>query len=147
MPPGYVKAYFKRNKNDAADAEAICAAVTRPSKRFVPVKATEQSVLMLHRSRGILVRQRTLLVNALRAPMAEFGIMAPQGLRHVEVLTKTIAHKQERLPELARSILQMIADQLNSTIASLNRERLVLVGSMKPRGLRWYGKTSRELVV
>ena len=147
MPPGYVKAYFKRNKNDAADAEAICEAVTRPSMRFVPVKATEQSVLMLHRSRGSLVRQRTMLVNALRAHLAEFGIIAPQGLRHVESLTKTIAHQQERLPELARSILQMIADQLNSTIASLNRERLVLVGSMKPRGLRWYGKTSRELVV
>ena len=122
MPPGYVKAYVKRNKNDAADAEAICESVTRPSMRFVPVKATEQSVLMPHRPRGLLVRQRTMLVNALRAHMAEFGIIAPQGLRHVEILTKTIAHKQERLPELARSILQPIADQLNSTIGGPGRE-------------------------
>ena len=82
MPPAYVKAYVKRNKNDAADAEAICEAVTRPSMRFVPVKdAEQQSVLMLHRARSLLVRQRTMLVNALRAHMAEFGIIAPQGLR------------------------------------------------------------------
>ena len=94
MPPAYVKAYVKRNKNDAADAEAICEAVTRPSMRFVPVKdADQQSVLMVHRARSLLVRQRTMLVNALRAHMAEFGIVAPQGLRHVEILTKTIAHQ------------------------------------------------------
>jgi len=86
MPPAYVKAYVKRNKNDAADAEAICEAVARPSMRFVPVKdAEQQSVLMLHRARSLLVRQRTMLVNALRAHMAEFGIIAPQGLRHVEI--------------------------------------------------------------
>ena len=120
MPPAYVKAYVKRNKNDAADAEAICEAVTRPSMRFVPVKdAEQQSVLMLHRARSLLVRQRTMLVNALRAHMAEFGIVAPQGLRHVEILTKTIAHQQERLPELARSILQTIVDQLNGTMARI----------------------------
>jgi transposase len=120
MPPAYVKAYVKRNKNDAADAEAICEAVTRPSLRFVPVKdAEQQSVLMLHRARNLLVRQRTMLVNALRAHMAEFGIVAPQGLRHVEILTKTIAHQQERLPELARSILQTIVDQLNGTMARI----------------------------
>ena len=111
-----MKAYVKRNKNDAADAEAICEAVTRPSMRFVPVKnAEQQSVLMLHRARSLLVRQRTMLVNALRAHMAEFGIIAPQGLRHVEILTTTIAHQQEGLPELARSILQTIVDQLNGT--------------------------------
>jgi transposase len=76
MPPAYVKAYVKRNKNDAADAEAICEAVGRPSMRFVPVKdAEQQSVLMLHRARSLLVRQRTMLVNALRAHMAEFGII------------------------------------------------------------------------
>ena len=120
MPPAYVKAYVKRNKNDAADAEAICEAVTRPSMRFVPVKdAEQQSVLMLHRARSLLVRQRTMLVNALRAHMAEFGIVAPQGLRHIEILTKTIAHQQERLPELARSILQTIVDQLNGTMARI----------------------------
>ena len=80
MPPAYVKAYVKRNKNDAADAEAICEAVGRPSMRFVPIKDTDQqSVLMLHRARNLLVRQRTMLVNALRAHMAEFGIIAPRS--------------------------------------------------------------------
>jgi transposase len=74
---------------------------------------------MLHRARSLLVRQRTMLVNALRAHMAEFGIIAPQGLRHVEILTKTIAHEQKRLPELARSILQTIVDQLNGTMARI----------------------------
>src|SRR6516162_8289433 len=75
MPPAYVKAYVKRNKNDAADAEAICEAVTRPSMRFVPIKeAEQQAVLMLHRARSLLVRQRTMLVNVLRAHLAEFGI-------------------------------------------------------------------------
>src|SRR3954451_5651570 len=87
MPPAYVKAYVKRNKNDAADAEAICEAVTRPTMRFVPAKtADQQAVLMLHRTRSLLVRQRTMLVNALRAHMAEFGIIAAKGLRHVEDL-------------------------------------------------------------
>jgi len=91
MPPAYVKAYVKRNKNDAADAEAICEAVTRPSMRFVPVKdADQQSVLMMHRARNLLVRQRTMLVNALRAHLAEFGVIALQGLRHVEQLIAAI---------------------------------------------------------
>lgn len=127
MPPAYVKAYVKRNKNDAADAEAICEAVTRPTMRFVPVKGVEQqSVLMLHRARNLLVRQRTMLVNALRAHMAEFGIIAPQGLRHVEVLTKEVAREQERLPDLARSILQLIVDQLNDTIARVREIELRL---------------------
>jgi transposase len=121
MPPGYVKAYVKRNKNDAADAEAICEAVTRPSMRFVPVKtADQQSVLMLHRARALLVRQRTMLVNALRAHMAEFGIVAPQGLRHVGDLTSQLAREQERLPELARSILHVIVGQLNDTMARVH---------------------------
>ena len=126
MPPAYVKAYVKRNKNDAADAAAICEAVGRPSMRFVPVKdAEQQSVLLLHRARNLLVRQRTMLVNALRAHMAEFGIIAPQGLRHVELLTKEVAHEQERLPELARSILQLIVDQLHDTMAGCERSRRV----------------------
>jgi transposase len=127
MPPAYVKAYVKRNKNDAADAEAICEAVGRPSMRFVPVKdAEQQSVLMLHRARNLLVRQRTMLVNALRAHMAEFGIIAPQGLRHVELLTKEAAHEQERLPELARQILQLLVDQLHDTMARVRAIELRL---------------------
>jgi transposase len=120
-PDPWVKAYVKRNKNDAADAEAICEAVTRPTMRFVPTKtADQQAVLMLHRARGLLVRQRTMLVNALRAHMAEFGIIAPQGLRHVEELTNEIAREQARLPELARSILQTIVDQLRDTMSRVH---------------------------
>ncbi len=81
MPPRYVKPYVKRNKNDAADAEAICEAVQRPTMRFVPIKTREQqSVLMLHRTRQLFVRQRTALINAIRAHLAEFGIVAGVGL-------------------------------------------------------------------
>jgi len=121
MPPAYVKAYVKRNKNDAADAEAICEAVRRPTMRFVPVKdAEQQSVLMLHRGRSLLVRQRTMLVNALRAHMAEFGITAPQGLVHVEYLATVIDDYGAQLPELARSILRMIVAQYNDTSARIH---------------------------
>jgi len=80
MPASYVKAYVKRGKNDAADAAAICEAVTRPSMRFVPIKTIEQqSALMLHRTRDLLVRQRTQLINAMRAHLAELGLVAAQG--------------------------------------------------------------------
>jgi transposase len=92
------KGYVKRNKNDAADAEANCEAVTRPSMRFVPVKdVAQQSVLMLHRARNLLVRQRTMLVNALRAHLAEFGVIAPQGLRHVDQLIAAIDAERFRI--------------------------------------------------
>jgi transposase len=81
MPAQYVKAYIKRNKHDAADAEAICEAVGRPTMRFVPVKTAEQQAMaLLHRGREQLVRQRTMLVNALRAHLAEFGIVAARQL-------------------------------------------------------------------
>lgn len=127
MPPAYVKAYIKRNKNDAADAEAICEAVTRPSMRFVPVKdADQQSVLMLHRARNLLVRQRTMLVNALRAHMAEFGIIAPQGLPHVKDLVAEIGSDETKLPELARSTLRLIADQLAETMTRVRAIELQL---------------------
>jgi len=133
MPPAYVKAYVERNKNDAAGAEAICEAVTRPSMRLVPVKdAEQQSVLMLHRGRSLLVRQRTMLVNALRAHLAEFGIVAPQGLRHDEILTETIAHQQAQLPELARSMLQTIVNQLDGTMARIQEIEGAL-GQVAPR--------------
>ena len=87
MPPNYVKAYVKRNKHDVADAEAICEAVRRPSMRFVPVKTAEQqSALMMHRARDLLIRQRTMLVNALRGHLAEFGLIEAQGLHKVAKL-------------------------------------------------------------
>ncbi len=116
MPPHYVKPYVKRNKNDAADAEAICEAVTRPTMRFVAAKSAEQqSVLMLHRTRELMVRQRTMLVNAIRAHMAEFGIVARVGLPQVKALLAVIADEEDgRLPPLARTCLAELAAQLMS---------------------------------
>ena len=91
MPLAYVKPYVKRQKNDIADAEAICEAVTRPSMRFVPLKSeAQQSVLLLHRSRDLLVRQRTILVNAVRAHLAEFGIVAAHGAAGLGSLLRLI---------------------------------------------------------
>jgi transposase len=91
MPPAYVKPYVKRGKNDATDAEAICEAVTRPNMRFVPVKsADQQAVLMLHRTRALLIRQQTMLANAFRAHLAELGIVVPQGIRHVRALIERV---------------------------------------------------------
>jgi transposase len=114
MPPQYVKAYVKRNKNDAADAEAIGEAVKRPSMRFVPVKTVEQqSALLMHRGRELLVRQRTMLANALRGHMAEFGLIAAQGLHKVAGLIAIARDdKDERVPDMARQVLRVLADQL-----------------------------------
>src|SRR6266550_4537871 len=96
MPAQYVKAYVKRQKNDAADAEAICEAVGRPSMRFVPVKSAEQqAVLMLHRARELLVGQRTALINALRGHFAEFGIVVAQGPQHVGALVHRVMEEQD----------------------------------------------------
>ena len=122
MPPSYVKAYLRRQKNDAADAEAICEAVTRPSMRFVPVKNAErQSVLVLHRSRELLVRQRTMLVNAIRGHCAEFGLVAPLGVRSVpELIERVRAADPSMLPEIARLTLTMLADQLDALAAQIH---------------------------
>ena len=116
MPPHYVKPYVKRGKNDATDAAAICEAVTRPTMRFVSVKSTEQqSVLMLRRTRQLLVRQRTMLINAIRAHMAEFGIVAPVGVPRVKQLLGIIADTHDvRLPQVARTCLESLARQLLS---------------------------------
>ena len=115
MPPRYVKPYVKRNKNDAADAEAICEAVQRPTMRFVPVKSPEQqSVLMLHRTRELFVRQRTTLTNAIRAYLAEFGIVAGVGRNGMDALLKVIAEgEDERIPAAARECLMALAAQLD----------------------------------
>jgi len=114
IAPAYVKPYVKRNKNDSADAEAICEAVGRPSMRFVPVKSTDQqSVLMLHRARDLLVRQRTMLVNALRGHLAEYGIVVAQGIANVTHLFEILEDGNEELiPALARRVLSSIAEQL-----------------------------------
>lgn len=114
MPAQYVKPYVKRGKNDAADAEAICEAVTRPTMRFVAIKSPDQqSAMMLHRVRLVLCRQRTQVSNALRAHLAEFGVVAPAGRLGLERLLEVVADTQDdRLPPAARLCLQMLADQL-----------------------------------
>ena len=114
MPAQYVKPYVKRGKNDAADAEAICEAVTRPTMRFVAVKTPEQqSVMMLHRVRLMLNRQRTQLSNATRAHMSEFGIVAPVGRIGLDRLLAIVADKDdERIPPDARICLEMLGAQL-----------------------------------
>ena len=111
MPSKDVKAYVKRNKNDAADAEAICEAVQRPTMRFVPVKSAEQQGrLMLHRARDLLMRQRTQLINALRAHMAELGIVAAQGREGIRELLRTVASERDlRLPVDAHASLVVLA--------------------------------------
>jgi transposase len=123
MPAQYVKAYVKRNKNDAADAAAICEAVVRPTMRFVAVKTAEQqAAVLLHRGRERLVRQRTGLVNALRAHLAEFGIIAPQGLRHVGRLTAIVRDEDDaRLPDLARQVAAQI-EQLDAAVAAIEKQ-------------------------
>ena len=114
MPARYVKPYVKRNKNDAADAEAICEAVTRPTMRFVPIKTVEQqSVLMLHRTRELFVRQRTSLINAIRSHLAEFGIVAGVGRNGIETLMDLIRKgEDDRVPPAARDCLMALAAQL-----------------------------------
>jgi transposase len=113
MPPSYVKAYLKRSKNDANDAAAICEAVERPSMRFVPTKSEQQqSGLMLHRSRQLLVRQRTMLSNAIRGHMAEFGLVSAKGRNGLAELLKIIANAQDdRIPATARFCLDALARQ------------------------------------
>ena len=125
MPPSYVKPYVKRQKNDAADAEAICEAVTRPTMRFVEIKSPEQqSVMVLHRVRMMLMRQRTQLSNAIRAHMAEFGLVAPIGREGLQSLIKLVETSDARVPEEACACLQLLATQLkllNSQILATDR--------------------------
>jgi transposase len=132
MPPSYVKAYLKRSKNDANDAAAICEAVTRPSMRFVPTKsAQQQSGLMLHRSRQILVRQRTMLSNAIRGHMAELGIISTKGRNGTAALLEVIANVgDDRIPPIARFCLEVLARQYKALTAE--------IGSMDKRIHAWH---------
>jgi transposase len=115
MPPAYVKSYVKRQKNDMADAEAICEAVTRANMRFVPTKTPEQqSCLMLHRTRHLFIRQQTAVINSIRAHLAEFGIVAPVGRRGVTELLHVVAPSDKRVPEVARACLGALGTQLLS---------------------------------
>ena len=119
MPPAYVKPYVKRQKNDAADAEAICEAVTRANMRFVETKTPEQqSCLMLHRTRQLFIRQQTSVINAIRAHMAELGIVAPVGRKGVEQLL-AVSTNDKRVPEVARACVAALGAQLRSLKAQI----------------------------
>jgi transposase len=141
IPPNYVKPYVKRGKTDAIDAAAICEAVQRPSMRFVPMKSAEQqSALMLHRARDLLIRQRTMLVNAVRGHFAEFGIVAPQGIRRVgELAALLIGEGAPQLPQLAREVLIVLIGQLQAL-----EER---IAAIEAKVLAWHrgNEASRRL--
>lgn len=126
IPPAYVKPYVKRQKNDMADAEAICEAVMRPNMHFVAIKSAEQqAVLMLHRSRDLLVRHRIAMINALRAHLAEFGIVAARGAHKMRELVGELQSDETDIPELGRTALLVLAGQLDALeaeIAALDRE-------------------------
>ena len=152
MPAAYVKPYVKRGKNDAADAEAICEAMTRPTMRFVPVKSAEaQSVLMVHRTRDLLVRQRTMLVNALRGHLAELGIVAAQGIAKVPQLAAIVFDEADgRLPVFARQALQALVIRSETCRPGSQRSRLssspgagaTTRAENSPRSLAW-GRSPR----
>ena len=116
MPPAYVKPYVKRQKNDMADAEAICEAVTRANMRFVPIKTPQQqSGLVLHRTRHLCIRQQTAVINAIRAHLAEFGIVAPVGRKGVEELLRVVADENDqRVPDVVRACVAALGTQLLS---------------------------------
>ena len=137
MPPSYVKAYLKRSKNDANDAAAICEAVTRPSMRFVAVKTKEQqAALMLHRARQLLVRQRTMLSNAIRGHLSELGIVSAKGRNGTDELLEIIGKDADsRIPLAARSVLKVLAAQysaIGAEIASISKSILVWHRSCEP---------------
>ncbi|MCB1839353.1 MAG: IS110 family transposase [Alphaproteobacteria bacterium] len=126
IPPSYVKPYVRRQKNDRADAAAICEAVSRPSMRFVAVKSVDQQAIqVLHRSRELLIRQRTQLINALRAHLAEFGVIFPQGNAGVAQAINAVRETDKPdLPVFVKQVLSGLADhieRLKQEIAALDR--------------------------
>ncbi len=114
IPPAYVKPYVKRRKSDAVDAAAICEAVTRPTMRFVEVKTPEQqAILAVHRTRDLIIRQRTQTINMLRAQLAEFGIVLPKGIYHaLQFAVDCLNGEQPDLPEVAGDVIFELCDQL-----------------------------------
>ena len=129
MPPAYVKPYVKRHKNDATDAEAICEAATRPNMRFVATKTPEQqSCLTLHRTRHLFIRQQTSVINAIRAHLAEFGIVAPVGRNGVEQLLGVVSDASDkRLPDVARACVAALGTQLQRLkIQILEFDRMIM---------------------
>jgi transposase len=126
IAPAYVKPFIKRQKNDAADAEAICEAAQRPSMRFVPIKTEEQQANgIVFRARDLLVRQRTQCVNALRGHLLEYGYVFPKGTTHVEALVALVEDVQSSLPDSVRVILKLLVDTftaLEAQITALDAE-------------------------
>jgi transposase len=124
MPPSYVKAYVKRGKNDAVDAAAACEAVSRPNMRFVAIKSEQQqAMLMVHKTRDLLVKQRTMLVNSLRGSLAEFGVVVAKGVHRVEELAQKAT--EANLPETAITVAKVLLEQLarlDAVIAQLTRQ-------------------------
>jgi transposase len=120
MPPSYTKPYVKRGKNDAVDAAACCEAMSRPGMRFVPIKSAEQqATLMLHKTRELLVKQRTMSVNALRAHLSELGIIAAKGIGRVDQLLE-LAESDATLPNAARAVVKVLAQQLERLDKSID---------------------------
>lgn len=133
IPPVYVKPYVKRGKSDAADAAAICEAVTRPTMRFVEVKTPDQqAILALHRTRDLVVRQRTQTINMLRGQLAEFGIVFPQGVGHAVQFAKRVFDGEcPELPDVAGGVVRELCDQLfflHEKIAGYTREMTRVAG-------------------
>jgi transposase len=126
IPPAYVKPFVKRQKNDAADAEAVCEAAQRPTMRFVAAKSEQaQAAALVFRARDLLVRQRTQIINALRGHLAEFGLVAAKGPARVPQLVQAVKDPDEPIPEIARPILQMLVEtlhRLDEQIAGLDQE-------------------------
>ena len=125
-PPIYVKAYVKHGKNDAADAAAICEAMSRPNMRFVAVKSEDQqATLMAHKARELLIKQRTMSVNALRGHLAEFGVIAAKGISHVEELVERAAAAD--LPAMVQATLGVLLAQLRSLDAAIDELERAIV--------------------
>lgn len=132
MPAAYVKPYVKRNKNDGRDAEGVCEAVGRPTMRFVPVKSLEsQAVLVLHRTRRLLVRQRTMSGNAFRSALAEFGIVAAQGLKGLRSLMEALEDAASAIPDTARIALRVLVRQWENLNADICKLETQIVGAAK----------------
>src|SRR3979490_188027 len=120
MPPQYIKPYVKRGKSDALDAAAICEAMSRPAMRFVPIKSAEQQAgLMLLKVRDLLVKQRTMLINAMRGHAAEFGVIAAKGPVRVADLRQHARSDAAGVPALAQELLALLAGQLEAIAVKL----------------------------
>ena len=154
IPPIYVKPYGKRGKNDAADAAAICEAMSRPGMRFVPVKSEDQqATLMLHKTRELLIKQKTLSVNALRGHLFEFGVVAAKGVGRVDERIEK-AESDAKLPEIAKATVKILAqhmETIDASIAALDQE-IAAVHAQSPvsrllAGIPGIGKITASAIV